>query len=235
MNAPPQLFALISQTERIGSAELYPIAVACEIGARHCAEAYDVPAPAVEVFDDIKRIPERAFPVVFTEDVSDKGYLGVHFSNRTAVVYADSGSGLYNGRQSISETTSHEINESTINPDLNQWHVHPIKGVMVAREVCDMVQGSHYTVAVDGTAYPVANFVLPCWFRAGPLAAKYDYVGELSAPGTLGVGGYQILRNGDNVWHDWGGALAGAAPAPRPGSRHEALITAGADAPGVVD
>lgn len=220
----PQLFALISQSKIVSPARLYPIALACEIGAVHCARSWSVQPPAVEVFDDPRKIPTGAFPVVFVDDPNDRGWLGVHYANRTATVFADAGSGLFNGRESISETTSHEVNESTINPGLNQWHIHPTKGVMVAREVCDMVQGSHYTVNVEGAALPVSNFVLPSWFEPGDASGVYDWVGELVAPGQLGVGGYQILRNADNVWHDWAASGAAAAAPPRSGGRVEAIL-----------
>src|SRR5262249_19238136 len=68
-------------------------------------------------------------------------------------------------------------------------------------DVCDPVEGDEY----DLGGVPVANFVLPTWFRPGPLPddALVDYLGRLSDPFTLSPGGHALFCTELGHWQPW--------------------------------
>ena len=72
---------------------------------------------------------------------------------------------------------------------------------LFALEVCDPVRHDEYEIA----GVPVANFVLPSWFRSGPLRdeALVDFLGRLAEPFTLSPGGHASFCTELGRWQPW--------------------------------
>src|SRR5205807_1145907 len=72
---------------------------------------------------------------------------------------------------------------------------------LFALEVCDPVRHDEYEIA----GLPVANFVLPSWFRSGPLRdeALVDFLGRLAEPFTLSPGGHASFCTELGRWQQW--------------------------------
>lgn len=217
------LFALITHSHHVSSSELYYMAAALEINARHCAAAWRREAPAVVVCDHESKLPGWASPVLFVDGTSDAGFLAEHYYDPqrpgpAARVFCDQSSGIREGSNSLCESAAHEILESMIDPMVNLWMDAPGRpGAQMALEICDPVQ-NHYLVGSD-KLWPVANFVLPAYYRPGTTGLPYDHKGTLHAPGAIGNEGYTVLRDQHGAWaENRDGRMSGFAG--RPGKSH---------------
>jgi hypothetical protein len=218
------LFVLISATPLVRTADLYGMARAIEVGAKNCADAWQLAPPAVDVCADATSLPDGCCPVVFVDDNSDPGALAVHFvSDRfqpAARVYMNNASGVNTGDWSASEGASHEVLEALCDPLCDAWHTHPTRpGIEVALEVSDPVQG-FYFVEAAGQRWRVSNFVLPAWFEHHPDGGFFDWMSELHEAGEVGANGYVILR--DKTGATWTEDAFGARSmaAKKPGAAH---------------
>lgn len=190
--------ALIDESKGVTGGNLNSMALALEVNARHCAEAWGKTPPTVELWTSRQPLPMDFWPIWFVDDDSDSpSTLAQHFvtgGRPTGRVYVGNASGLNEGRNSVCEAASHEAIEMVVNPRLDQWRPMPGRpGWEVALEVADPVQ-THYTIEVDGTDWKVSNFVEPAWFDGGD-AKRVDYLDELEGPGDIGPQGYAILRS----------------------------------------
>lgn len=215
------LFALVTQTERVRTEQLYSMAKALEVNAIECANVWGKATPAIVVIDDVKHLPNSCHPVIFMDEHVNKDYLAVHSwdwwrQGPAASVFVAHTSGVVTGRYSACEAASHEIVEAIVNPEVNLWVDHGERpGVQMALEVADMVQ-DHYYIGVDGAQFPVSNFVTPAYFRKDlldPTAAEaflsgstFDRLGTLKKPFAIGPEGYAILRSSltNNRWSEYG-------------------------------
>jgi hypothetical protein len=245
-------FALVSKTPLVRERDLYKLAQALELNAQHCAAAWGLEAPAVEVMDDDRALPRRCHPVVFVADTdADPGALAVHYydvlrGGPAAVIYVDRATAFNDGHSAVSELAAHEVTESLCNPRANVWLPMPGRpGVQVVQEVADPVQTS-YMVRAAGTSFLVANFVHPSWFSAAALdeemrlrvlrGAGFDHARQLSQAATLHPEGYVVLRAIDAAtgkWSYWfedaAGKRFGASPSKattrnRPTARCQTLV-----------
>jgi hypothetical protein len=238
-------FVLVRETNLVTEPDLYRLGRALEVNARHCAEAWGIQAPTIDVVNDADKVPHSVYhPIRFRSHTDDDPGAGaVHYfdpirGGPAAIVYVDRASGFNSGRSSVAEFASHEVVEALINPRVNLWlpHPSPLKlGVQVAREVGDPTQAT-YDVHQKSTSWKMTSFVTPAWFDAanhdpemkrrvmaggGFAGGGFDYARELDGPGDVGPEGYVILRErrGDR-WHvyfeDSSGTIFGAAPA-KPG------------------
>lgn len=217
----PIRFCLVSYTDLVAPAELFSLSKALEVNARHCAQAWGLPAPTVDVISTEGKLPRWGAALLFVDDSTQHpDALAVHWWNSlrgmpAGRVYCDRSSGLMTGRYSISEAASHEVVEALVDPRVDQWADMPGRpGVQVAVEVGDPVQ-THYVIESDGRPWRVSNFVTPDWFRLDLvgdedardfLAAggRFDYSGELKHPGEVTGEGYVILREWDGAkWRYW--------------------------------
>jgi hypothetical protein len=204
----PFHFALVTQTSLVKASELYRMASALEACAKHCAETWGRLAPAIDVCDDVDKLPKNAIPVVFVDSSTDMGAIGVHYwtpqRGPAARVYVEQTSGLNAGSSSVSEAASHEILEALVSPQVNLWADYPGEAgghphAQVAVEPADPCQDT-YVVTVGGTSWQVANFATPEWFDkryAGYVPTselKFDYAGRLRGAGKVGPEGYVVLR-----------------------------------------
>jgi hypothetical protein len=205
---------LITETKDVSLADLCRLAPALEQNGKHCATAWGVAPPAVDVISKREALPKGAHPILFMDASTDPTELAVHYwdvfrQGPAARVYTAKADGFNRGENSVAESASHELVEMMIDPQVNRWVDHPdpeFPGVQVAVEISDPVQ-THYFVAHGGTSWRVANFVTPFWFHAGlarepmRLAAFLrgggilDWNRELSFPGEIGPKGYAITRS----------------------------------------
>jgi hypothetical protein len=93
-------------------------------------------------------------------------------------------------------TLTHEIPEAWGNPFLDLWVRGP-DGALWAREFNDAIQRHYYDIPVElfGTKrqVSVSNFLLPNYFRLDA-PPPYDWMGVLTAPFSIGEGGYAIIQ-----------------------------------------
>ena len=91
-----------------------------------------------------------------------------------------------------SAVASHELLEMLTNPFVNLFANASANdgGIFftkfIFREICDAVE--EYTYQIDNTW--VSDFVTPYWFYESESGNKYDYLGKLTSPLTVGEGGY---------------------------------------------
>lgn len=94
---------------------------------------------------------------------------------------------------------SHEVLEQA-----EDWDCEDIREVVwngrpawVRKEIADPVERDTYLI--DGV--PVSNFVTPYWFsQSPPGGARFDFLGRLTAPLTLGPGGYIPIAFSPRSW-----------------------------------
>jgi hypothetical protein len=237
-------FVLIRETNRVSEVDLYRLSRALEINAQHCAAAWGVEPPTIDVVDQLTEVPGFYHPIRFRSHTDDDPGAGaVHYwdpirQGPAAIVYVDRASGFNSGYSSVAEFASHEVVEALINPRVNLWrpYPHPLKhGVLVALEVGDPTQSTYNVVTRDGTVWKMTSFVTPAWFDGANhdperkklvmKASRFDHAGELQAPGEVGREGYVILReNGVIYFEDWQGTRFGANAAPlKPGHEGRTL------------
>jgi len=229
-------FGLISESRLARATDLFRLCKPLEANARHCAEAWGLEAPTIDVIDREDKLPTGMHPIVFVSDDSgDPGALAVHYydpfrAGPAAIVYVDRASGWNSGSYSVSEAASHEVLEALCNPRLNIWRAHVDAsrvGVQAAGEVADPCQDT-YEIPAHGVRWKVSNFVTPAWFDAANLEPAladrvkmgrgFDYAKRLSRPGQVGPEGYVILRErGESgqwsLWYeDSSGQRFGSAP-----------------------
>ena len=211
----PFMFALITETPLVSNEDLVAMRPALESNAAHCADAWGLRRPVVEVWDSKRKLPHNVYPLVFVDEGGDPGTLAVHYWDPVrggpgGRVYVHRGSGLNRGRNSWSEAASHEVVEALVDPDLLYWvdHPNPVRaaaGDQLAVEVADFVQ-DHYEIHVASGAWRVSNFVTPDYFRRELYegdrlrerflaeGGKFDRLGTIKKPGQIGPEGYAILR-----------------------------------------
>lgn len=205
------VFALISETKLVSQKELYLLSRAMKRNASDCAKAWGLAVPEVVAVDrwaELDQYP-NVHPVVFTEDETVPDALAVHYwdvdrHGPAARVYVELSSGLTSGRYSIAEATGHEITEAMVNPRVNLWADMPGEpGTQMAFEIADPVQDA-YRVLIDGTEWPLANFVYPEYFEGRyqgdalktywERGGRFDMRGTIRKPFGIGPEGYAIMR-----------------------------------------
>lgn len=94
---------------------------------------------------------------------------------------------------------SHEVLEQAVNPFLQEAWVGTWKGVpaALAYEVNDPCQADSYLIG----GIKVSNFVCPAWFdESASIGTRMDWMGLLTAPCTLRLGGYQAVSFDLKTW-----------------------------------
>ncbi len=133
--------------------------------------------------------------LVFLDNTNQQGALGYHdFENGKPVGYVFVETSLQAGDQ-VSVVASHELAEMLVDPDADQF-VRDAHAGFVAKEVCDPVEASTFTI----NGVEVSNFVTRAWF--GGSAGPYDYNKILSQPFQLASGGYAIVWTFGQGYHD---------------------------------
>lgn len=175
--------------------------------------------------------------VYIVDEDGDGGSLGYHYENSntfygiitTGIIFNMGGAVLKNGGGlTVSNVLSHEILEMLLDSSANYWAEGPrvvltnqdevsVDADLYALEICDPVQEDSYDIVVNSVSVSVSNFVYPSWFNMldqGEDAAskKYDYLGRLTAPYTMSVGGYMIMRSGFDYYSVYAKTRSGETP-----------------------
>jgi hypothetical protein len=108
-------------------------------------------------------------------------------------------------RPSVASVLSHEVIETFLDADCNQWVDTGTLLGSCALEIADPVQADWYSVTLPSKAVvSVSNFVYPSWFRASSAPwDRLDHMGRLYMPCTLSLGGYAVVRpasGGETIW-----------------------------------
>jgi len=150
-------------------------------------------APAtVTFYNNAGAVPAGAYGVAIVNTIDDQpqGVLGYHTENwgmvATQPIFANGGQTL-TGDWSVSSTLSHEVLEMFIDPACNLWAANG-QGSAYSLEVCDPVETP--TDTVNGVSV-----------SAG---ARFDKLGQVTAPFTIAAGGYANYVNGGQVKQQWG-------------------------------
>ena len=178
-------------------------AIATQIQA-DVAPAWDRAPATVTFYINASAVPAGAYGVAIVPTIADQpqGVLGYHTENWGVVAAQPilANAQTLTGDWSVSSTLSHEVLEMFIDPACNLWAVNG-QGSAYSLEVCDPVEAPTYTV--NGVS--VANFVTPSWFDPLPPAgARFDKLGQVTAPFTIAAGGYANYVNGGQVKQQWG-------------------------------
>jgi hypothetical protein len=108
---------------------------------------------------------------------------------------------------SVAGAVTHELAEMLVDPGCSYWaspigfNSQPDKSTPAANsqlyafEVCDPVQDAHFKI--DGVI--VSDFVFPAYFEPWRDNGPIDYMGVLSRPGEIADGGYQIVRDHEQL------------------------------------
>jgi hypothetical protein len=93
----------------------------------------------------------------------------------------------------------HELFEAMADEPANlfaamNWNYKGTLYTLLAREVCDPVQGITGTLTLkDGTVVDFPDYVIPnIFFGPGPVGARFDRMGALTSAGSIAPEGYQI-------------------------------------------
>ena len=169
------------------------------------APAWDRAPATVTFYNNAGAVPAGAYGVAIVPTIQDQpqGVLGYH-TERWGVAAAQpifaNGAQALTGDWSVSSTLSHEVLEMFIDPACNLWAANG-QGSAYSLEVCDPVEAP--TDTVNGVS--VSNFVLPSWFDPlSPAGARFDKLGQVTAPFTIAAGGYANYVNGGQVNQEWG-------------------------------
>jgi len=122
-----------------------------------------------------------------------------------------------NGAPTLAQTVAHEVFELLIDPLCNSWWDIGDGRTLVAKEVCDPVQGNNLTANVvmspAKTSYNaktrkvvtapaviqkvgLSDWILPAWANPQNTVGPYNHMNTLRAPFTLDRGGYVIQLAG---------------------------------------
>jgi hypothetical protein len=187
---------------------------------RHLVPAWGIQPPFVEFYKPpvSPEVPTPHFSAIIgiLDDDSQAGDLGWHTEGPDADVYGrvfaapvlSNGGNALSGQLSVCSVLSHEVLETIGDAACDEWAQQP-SGVLVARELCDPVEGDSYPVTVTSKAGTVlsgtvSDFVLPAWFDADAAPGATDYMGLLPNPFQVRPSGYVIEMSGGTVTNQWG-------------------------------
>lgn len=174
------------------------------------------------------------------DDADQAGALGYHDvqANGTPLGKVFAKTTLEDGGL-VSVTTSHELLEMLVDPEINGCSLDEALGRIWATEVCDAVEA-------DGLGYPingvlVSDFVLPNFFTRNATGAPLSFGGHVTRPFSLAPGGYLSYLDLGNEAAGWQQIFADAAnPAKRAGTsrgsvRHSLLERKGIAKPSTAE
>ena len=106
-----------------------------------------------------------------------------------------------NDHEDPAVTGSHEILEMLVDPTINGTATDPADGWVYAKEVCDAVEETTYTI--NGVS--MSNFQKPAWFGltnppGTSATGDYDFLGKCTQAFQLLAGGYMPVQNRGRGW-----------------------------------
>jgi len=213
------IIGVVNGSKLVNDADVAWMVRACDlqIQKEFCKDWDLTPWPVI-FYKKIEDLPnhEQVRPIVLSDGAGFFQELGYHsyltFGNYIyGRVYIktilDNGGGITGGGITginISDVLSHEVLEMRLNPYLTDWvrgTARP-EGSLYAKEACDAVQRDLYTVTPrliwgKSKEVVVSSYVRPDYFSTKPTTkpAPYDRLGNLTAPFSVGAGGYLILKS----------------------------------------
>lgn len=138
--------------------------------------------------------------IALLDNADQAGALGYHSEDANGVFYARVFVGTCKAAGvAWSSCASHELLEAIADLAVDRW-AQAADGKMWAVEVCDPVESDVYT---DAHLVELSSYVLPAYFdEAG--VAPFDRLGRLTAPFSLGKGGYAVVAAGGRAHQVFG-------------------------------
>lgn len=170
-----------------------------------------------QLFEDVSKVPVGAYRLVIFDSSDQANALGYHGQDSLGNAYGRvfvnpiilNGGTDTVGNLSVSVTVSHEACEIMLNPEINCWR-QDRSGILYSQELCDAVQGDSYNIMTSGGMVSVSNFLLPSWFDYAPMSgSKFDFMGKLSKPFSIGRGGYVIMMRDGRISNKFGSIYDG--------------------------
>jgi hypothetical protein len=201
--------------------QAYDMAMIADYQLRHhMAAAWGIQPPLLAYRQE--GAPQKFGALIgILDDADQAGILGWHTEGPDASVYGrvfarpvlDNGGTVMSGRLSVCSVLSHEVLETAGDAACNGWSQRG-DGLLVARELCDPVEGDTYPVTITsrggtGLTGTVSNFVFPAWFDPDAKGAPYDWMNTLSAPFQVRPDGYVIVMSAGTVTEQWGESYPG--------------------------
>lgn len=195
-------FRLIDRSTLVGEVDLQSMVNPLRIQARLAAASWQLHGTFYSYIGNPNRAaPSNEMDIVILDDADQADALGYHdvdpFGKPYARVFAkpvlDHGGLVLAGGTigvSVSSVVSHELLEAMADQYCNQWVTLPDGQTMVARELCDPVQGFNYLV--NGVL--ISNWVTPNWFT-DKAPGPYDYMNVCKKPFEVAKGGYRIIAD----------------------------------------
>jgi hypothetical protein len=209
------IIAVQNLSTLVTDADAYDMTIIADHQARtHLAPAWGIQPPLVVYLKNGATQKYDAL-IGILDDADQAGVLGWHTEGPDASVYGrvfarpvlDNGGGILSGKLSVCSVLSHEILETVGDAACNGWAQRG-DGVLVARELCDPVEGDTYEVTIasagESVTGTVSDFVVPAWFDPDAKGAPYDWMDLLSSPFQVRPDGYVIVMNGGTVTDQWG-------------------------------
>lgn len=195
---------LVNESQYIKDADLAFIAEACHDTLADCADKWGQPrqavvsygrsmdAPTLAMLQDVGRVAS------VVDDLSDApGAEAYHTVTLDGVVLSRILAGFGADVDVVSVGIDHENKEELVDPTCD-GEVKMPDGRLLAKEVCDPVQGDVRKVSVTiGSStrdIAVSNFVYPAYFQEGA-PGPYDAFGHVSRPFEILPGGYQEITD----------------------------------------
>jgi len=158
-------------------------------------------------------VDDEEWQIVLTDSAEEADYLGYHDEDAQGKPrgFVFIKTTLESGGNP-STTLSHEVLEMLGNPWLDACAMGPTTSRrVVSYELCDPVEGDEYEI--DGVK--VSNFVTPAYFDT-EAQGPFDFLRRLKSAFALTEGGYLIVWNSRQGWHD---VFAAKARTKQPRSR----------------
>lgn len=201
-------FLLSNQSAHVTAIQCAAIASSVQAQLRlHVNPAYNLYGDSVGILPSPSLVraalAKRAIVLVLKDKLSVDGALGDHSVDDTGWPVAEVGvedtlsQGVsVLGPNGVGSVVSHEVLETWGDEFINKWCDAP-DGTQWSYELCDAVENDSYLL----NGVWVSNFVLPMFFDqyAHDGAAKFDYMGKLTAPFTLSPGGYSVVKKADGT------------------------------------
>lgn len=187
-------------------ANLGAIAKALNTQALAFAEAWGLKAIEVDAVPTIAAVPSGAPRIVIVQDPPSPDEYGDHTETQddlivgtvaTFPIFASGGGWTSaSGAPSVSSVLSHELLELWKNPFGNAFCIQYATGRFFPLEMCDWVQAMSYQI--NGVL--VSNFLYPAAFdESAPESAQFDQLRALTAPFSIGLGGYSMYYDAPNL------------------------------------
>ena len=210
--------AIINRSTVVSDADVAKAVAACQAQiSNDFAPVWNQTALLIQMTDaDVKanRVPPGWWQQIIGDDADAAGVLGYHQTDPANVpqgfVFAktDATYGL-----SWTVTLSHELLEQIVDPwvaGVALKQTSETEATAIALEVADPVEDDAMGYLIDGVR--VSNFVFPRYFQGWQAGGQFDFRGLLSAPLSIGPGGYlPTFANGTG----WTNIESPAAPSAR--------------------